>query len=155
MGYSAIYALCEILNMPLGEFIEAIASGKDPKLNPSPNWGGALRITRPPYPMVEDTPETEGIPIRGIEDFEHIFPLDVMFRDGKLQCSGYDSILCEVTGNNETVEGLWEDIYKIAGRTLNEGLLIPNKQMRLDCLENAQKRIQELDELGFLELQND
>jgi phosphoribosylamine-glycine ligase len=150
MGYSAIYALCEGLNMELGSFIEAFANGKDPNLKPSDNWLGSLRITIPPYPHVDEAPDIEGIPIRGIESFDHIWPLDVMMRDDKLVCSGYDGIICEVTGNSKTIDGLWNEIYGIAGITLCDGLLIPDKQMRLDMASNAKERINRVRQLGYL-----
>ena len=82
MGYNAIYALVEDID-DLGGFFAALANGEMPEIEPTDDWLGALRITIPPYPHVENAPETEGKPVRGLDatdyfsaiDFEHIWPL--------------------------------------------------------------------------------
>jgi phosphoribosylamine--glycine ligase len=145
-GYSAIYAFCELLNMPLGEFLSTLSEGKIPDLFPSDEWGGALRVTMPPYPQ-EDCKETEGKPLIGIElDDEHLFPLDVKLEDGELVTAGYDSVVVEVTGSNSDIGELWDYIYDRA-----EELEIPDKTYRTDVKESAQKRLDELSDLGLLD----
>jgi phosphoribosylamine--glycine ligase len=145
-GYSAIYAFCELLNTPLGEFLSMLAEGHIPDLSPSDEWGGALRVTIPPFPQ-EDCSETEGKPLIGIElDDEHLFPLDVKVEDGGLVTAGYDSIIAEVTGTNPDMGELWDDIYDRA-----EELEIPDKTYRTDVKESAQKRLDELSILGLID----
>jgi phosphoribosylamine---glycine ligase len=144
-GYSAIYAFCELLNMPLGEFLATLAEGKVPDLDPSDEWGGALRVTIPPYPQ-EDCKETEGKPLIGIElDDEHLFPLDVKIEDDELVTAGYDSVVVEVTGLNPDMSDLWDDIYDRSWE-----LEIPDMTFRTDVKESAQKRLDELSNLGLL-----
>jgi phosphoribosylamine--glycine ligase len=142
MGYSAIYAFIQGLNMPFGEFIASIANGVMPDLQPSDEFLGALRISIPPYPMVEEAPETEGKPVRGMDD--NCIPLDVMEIEGKFYTSGYDGIICEVVGTGDTPESLWDGLYDTAKQ-----LKIPNIQYRTDCLEDVQERLLDLEEIGL------
>lgn len=145
-GYSAIYAFCELLNMELGEFFFTLASGEVPKLEPSDEWGGALRVTMPPYPQ-EDCKMTEGKPIFGIDlNDEHMFPLDVKIEDDMLVTAGYDALVVEITGSNPDMSDLWDDIYD---RAFSEDLQIPDKTFRTDVKESAQKRLDELADLGL------
>jgi phosphoribosylamine--glycine ligase len=139
-GYSAIYAFIQGLNMELGEFLETLAVGEIPDIEPTEGYCGALRVCIPPYPS-EECEDSEGQPVRGIEDDERIFPLDVKKEGDRLLTAGYDGICCEVTHSDEVLlESLWQVIYGIA-----DNLQIPNKMYRTDALENAQKRIEELE----------
>jgi len=139
MGYSAIYALCEGLNMDIGEFFAQCASGQAPDLDPSGDWLGALRATIGPYPHVDEAPECLGIPIDFGGDLTHIWPLDVMKKDKEFFCSGYDGIICEVTGADSNLDEMWLSIYELA-----DSLEIPEMQIRSDCLWDAKKRIEEV-----------
>jgi phosphoribosylamine--glycine ligase len=139
-GYSAIYAFIQGLNMELGQFLETLANGEIPKIEPTEWYCGALRVCIPPYPA-EECKDSQGQPVRGIEDDDRIFPLDVKKEEGRLLTAGYDGIVCEVTHSDEVLlESLWQVIYGIA-----DSLQIPNKMYRTDALENAQARIEELE----------
>jgi phosphoribosylamine--glycine ligase len=145
-GYSAIYAFAEGLNMPLGEFFEAIASGEIPTLDPLEEWLGALRLTMPPYPHCEDVSQDKGVPLLGLElDDEHTWPLDVMLNEGRLVCSGANAIIAEVTGHSDDLSDLWSDIY---GRT--KMLQIPEVQYRTDNYVDVQRRVDELEALDYI-----
>lgn len=144
MGYSAIYAFCTLLNIPIGEFIEMIAKGDIPELEPSDEWGAALRLTMPPYPAVEEAPEREGLPILGIDEYEHYWPLDVMLDKGKLVCSGYDSIVAEITDRHPNLSVLWDFVYDFA-RIVE----IPDCQYRTDAYEHVSERINALASIGI------
>jgi phosphoribosylamine-glycine ligase len=145
-GYSAIYAMLEGLNMPLGEFLETMAAGQMPALEPSDEWLGALRLTMPPYPHCEDAPETEGIPILGLDlEDENVWPLDLMVDGDKLVCSGFDGIVCEVSGADESLEAMWGNLYGMASQ-----IQIPECQYRIDNLQDVQQRIEQLDDAGMI-----
>jgi phosphoribosylamine--glycine ligase len=144
-GYSAIYAMIEGLGMPLGEFLAALAAGEAPDLNPSSDWLGALRLTIPPYPHVEEAPECEGIPILGLDPRdEHTWPLDVMLEGEALACSGFDGIICEVSGAAMELDSLWQGLYARARE-----IQIPEVQYRTDHIEDVTRRVNELADLGY------
>jgi phosphoribosylamine-glycine ligase len=145
-GYSAIYAMVEGLDMPLGDFLEKIAKEESFSIEPSDQWCGALRITMPPYPMSDDAPETKGMPLLGftLED-EDIWPLDVMEKDGKLQCSGFDGIVCEVSAYADSPDELWAMLYERA-----QSLIIPEMQYRTDNLQDVEDRLWKLAAVGLI-----
>jgi phosphoribosylamine--glycine ligase len=144
-GYSAVYAMLEGINMPLGEFLSALASGAVPSLQPKDQWCGALRLTMPPYPHVENAPECEGLPIIGLDmESEHVWPLDVMERDGKILCSGFDGIVCELSDSADDLDNLWGQLFDSAKQ-----LQVPEMQMRTDICMDVQQRVDELIDLGY------
>jgi phosphoribosylamine-glycine ligase len=150
MGYSAVYAFCAGLNMDVGEYLATLASGEIPEIEPSNEWLGALRITVPPYPCEEDKPmkETEGLPIDLGDLDEHIWPLDVEMKDGKLCCSGYIGIIAEITDSHPNLSVLWDYIYDRA-----DIIEVPEIQIRTDCYENAIDRINSLSSMGLCDLE--
>jgi phosphoribosylamine-glycine ligase len=135
MGYSAVYAFMELLGLPFGDFIRGVVDGSLDLPVPT-GFGGALRVTIPPYPHCGDAPQDEGKPLGDLPP--EAIPLDVMVQGGRLVCSGYDGIVTEVTGIADDLETLWADIYDVA-----DGLTVPDKQYRTqaDVLQDAQKRV--------------
>jgi phosphoribosylamine--glycine ligase len=148
MGYSAIYAFCALLDMPISEFIATIAEGKIPDIEPSDEWAGALRLTIPPYPLINEneTNENKGIPISNIDEYDHYWPLDVMMNKNKLVCSGFDGVILEITDSHPDLSVLWEGIYDLA-----RIVTIPDVQYRTDVYENAMERIDNLKSLSLFE----
>ena len=146
-GYSAFYAAIEGLEEPLGEFLWWMAGHEMPEFSPSRDWLGSLRITIPPYPHVEDAPDDEGIPIIGMDlDDDHTVPLDVQLVDDKLSCSGFDGIICELTGRHPDLSVLCADILDRATE-----IQIPEKQFRTDFEETTARKLIELSDLGYLD----
>jgi phosphoribosylamine-glycine ligase len=150
IGYSAIYAFLEGLDIKVGEFFKSLCEGKKPKINPTSDWLGSIRISIPPYPFEpKDFNVTnkfnQNIPIRGIDSFEHIWLLDVNLEDNKLVSSGHLGIICEVTGKNKTLKGLEKDIYGLIDK-----LKIPNIQYRTDAITVIEDEINKLQQLGFI-----
>jgi len=142
-GYNALSALCEGLNQDVGSFIEGILNGGVSK--PSYDWLGAVRVSIPPYPSELGADKSANKPIRGIDDMEHIWLLDVKYQNGRLLSAGVDGVVAEVTGKNTTLSGLATDIYGIV-----EKMKIPDKQYRADIISNAEKRINILKEWKYV-----
>lgn len=136
-GYNAIYALCEGINTSLGEFI-TINSKKKPLYD----WLGSVRVSVAPYP--NDTKATANIPI-GFTDNEHIWPLDVMMKNGRMVTAGVDGVVCEITGRNETLSGMGNEIYNRIKK-----LKIPDMQYRSDIVSSAETKINKLKEWKYL-----
>jgi hypothetical protein len=149
IGYSAWYAWRMGLNMKIADFFYKCACGEmtNDEFVPSTDWLCALRITIPPYPHVDDASKEQGIPVAGIGRFEwkNVVPLDMMIDDdGQLCVSGYDGVVCEVCYKNPDLTTLWHKM-----RTKADELVIPNKQYRLDVLDDVHKRLKELTEYGY------
>jgi hypothetical protein len=146
-GYSALYAMLPLLGMPAGEFLLALAEGRTPLLLPSNEWGGSLRLSTPPYPHSEDAPETEGLPIIGLDlEDPTIWPLDVMKTGDRLSISGFDGIVCEVSGAEDGLADCWHTIYNKA-----EAIEIPEVQYRTDVFQDVVMRLEQLADLGLVD----
>lgn len=147
MGYSAIYAFFEGIGAGAGDFLKNLCAGKVPKINPTSDYVGAVRVSIPTYPNEPKKNDLiEGLPVGGIDSFEHIWPLDVKLEDDKLLTSGkYFGIICEVTGKNKTLKGLEKDIYEIVYK-----LKIPHIQFRTDAISIVEDEINKLKQLGYL-----
>ncbi len=143
-GYSALYALAEGLNKSLGDFIAELASGEAGILQPSYDWLGAVRVTIPPYPNDDGVEKSAGRPLRGIENLDHIWLLDVLYRDGHILSAGVDGVICEVTGIAPTLDELGKSIYGDINK-----LKIPDMQFRSDIIKDAKKRIKKLRDLKY------
>jgi phosphoribosylamine---glycine ligase len=144
-GYSAIYAMLEGLEMPVGEFLSAVAAGETPELLPLDEWCGSLRLTMPPYPHCEDAPDAEGLPIIGLDLINrHVWPLDLMVRDGKMLCSGFDSIVAEISGHDESLQSLWYTLIEDA-----KEIQIPELQYRTDIFADVSRRVNQLIDLEY------
>lgn len=144
IGYNAIYALCEGLNMEVGKFFSDMASGQIPKLSPSYDWLGAVRLSIPPYPNEQGVEKSAGKPIRGIDSLDHIWLLDAKLENDSLLTAGVDGVVAEVTGKAKTLDELGRQIYGRIGK-----LKIPDAQFRTDCIENAKERLAKLKEWKF------
>jgi phosphoribosylamine--glycine ligase len=146
-GYSAIYAMIEGLGMPVSDFLAAMASNQEVDFGASSQWLGALRMTIPPYPHCEDAPMAKGIPIMDLDlEDPHTWPLDVMIEGGQLVCSGFDGILCELSGAAESLDAMWGGLYGRAAM-----IHAPEIQYRTDDLLDVERRLYELQDAGYIE----
>ena len=90
-GYSSTYALACLLNIPLGDFFEGMATGKLKKMPYKQGYAGSLRVSLKPYPWESEDHKlmdkafgsARGIKMPDVflEDKE-VFPIEVAY-DGK------------------------------------------------------------------------
>ena len=79
LGYSAIYALAELLQEDLGSLLSSVAIGGRPK-SLGEGFGYAVRVSVPPYPFEHPDDklkhkvfkQLEGLPVGVMPDGEHI-----------------------------------------------------------------------------------
>lgn len=137
MGYSAIYAMIEVLDMPLGEFLNDLAEGRDPVVYPSYDFAAAIRVCVLPYPMDKTM---QPLPVRGIEDGEqHIIPLNVKMVGKDMVMAGNEGIVCECTGHDADLDQLERQVYDRVDQ-----VKVPDKFYRTDCISGVRQRVQEL-----------
>lgn len=153
LGYSAIYAMTQCLDMELGAFISGLAEGTLTSIKWKPGFGGSVRITVPPYPF-DSTEKNEKKKIyaetKGIEvgaDFEgpDYIPLDVLKQGDKYVVAGTDGVVMEAIGYGKTLQDVARNVYIKAGR-----VKLANKQYRTDMARNAQERWDGLVKMGYL-----
>jgi phosphoribosylamine-glycine ligase/intein/homing endonuclease len=142
IGYDAIYALMEVINYPLGEFFYELANNDIPKLRPSFDWAGAVRLSTPPYPHGKNV--DEDIPVLGDYDTEHFKLLDVKFENGNLLSAGTDGVIGEVTGKASKIKVLDNKVYAAIDK-----IKIPNIQYRRDIFKIADKKVDQLKQQNY------
>lgn len=146
-GYNAIYALCEGLNQNVGNFIASLASGQpeanQKPLRPSYDWLGAVRVSVPPYPNDKGVELSAERPIRGIDN--HVWLLDAKKdKNENLVTAGVDGVVCEVSGKDKSIDGLFASIYSRISK-----LKIPDKQYRSDLGDVTNRKLTRLKELRY------
>jgi len=133
-GYNAIYAALSEFG-EFGSFLSKLARGKIPKIKPSRQYCGAVRLSIPPYP--NDVDATAGRPI-GVKSLKDVFLLDAKY-DGKMVTAGVDGVVCEVTAKADDLNTLEKQLYAKVDR-----IKIPDKQYRSDAVKVAQERLGEI-----------
>lgn len=140
-GYNALYALCEGLEK-VGVWVSGMTNGQPEPSSPSYDWLGAVRVSIPPYPL--EVKAEAGKPVRGVDNLEHLWLLDVMYENGRLLTAGVDGVIGEVTGRAKTIEELGKQIYSRIDK-----LKIPDLQYRQDVFTQAQEKIDKLKEWKY------
>lgn len=115
-GFPKLYALLEGLNgQPLGELLESLASGTMTELKPVYNeWCAAASCSSRSC--------FANHLILGVEDLEHLRPIDVQVKDERLLTAGAGGAALYVTGRNKNIQ-LGSEIFKRIDR-----IKIPDKQ---------------------------
>lgn len=156
LGYSAVYALSQILKEPLGDLIARVARGDASPMRTQEGFGYSVRVSVAPYPYAsEDTKENQkiyerlrGLLIGGLSKPEwqkHVFPLDVQATPVGYSVAGVDGAVLELA-----VSGMspWE--CEMKATELFKKLELPHKQARLGDMGNlADRRIQDLRMMGY------
>jgi phosphoribosylamine--glycine ligase len=160
LGYSAVYAFCAMLGMPLSEFFYRVSRGTF-TIPFKSLWGSALKLSIPPYPTdVEDQKaakdlygKTEGVRINGKygKDF---WPIDVMKpkkqKSTELVAAGTSCILGECLGRGNSMLEAWRGSQKVF-----KSVEVPNQQGRYtDGSEDAWKRVLKLRQFGYTDIPN-
>lgn len=144
-GYDAIQAFLTLWRMPIGETLQAIAEGEEPDVRLAAGVAAAIRVSVPPYPA-GDAKVAKGCPVvDDILDQDAYWPLDVMLDDdGQLVITGSDATAYVVTGRGPTIGAA----YAAAYARLKDSRL-PDRQYRVDLVEQAVSRYQRLRQWGF------
>jgi len=132
-GYDAFPTLLYALfDGDFGEFIEACAKGRGPHTMPlRSGFAAGVRISNPPWPS-EDFKSKPNLPIRGLRgnSFESFYPYEVSKREAELTTSGGVGIIGVACGYGSSIEGAFEEAYKVADK-----LQLQDKQYRNDLSE--------------------
>lgn len=155
IGYSAIYALMAILDLPISEFFNRVSKGvfTIPWRN---TWGVSLKIHIPPYPVdienkkvsQETYSKAQGTRINGLYDRDFI-PIDCQAgQRTELEAAGTTCIIGECLGRGNSLFDAWRNAQKVF-KTVE----IPNKGGRYtDGVTDALQRISTLRGWGFKDI---
>jgi len=154
-GYSAIYALAEILNDDLGKVLYECAKGTLKKMDIRTEFGMAIRLSVPPYPLESHSPghgaivrESKDKPVRNVP-LGHSWLLDVKKDSEKdeLVTCGIDGAILEVTSSGNSIDQAKDLLYKRV-----KEVDLPDVQYRNDIGERPKEQLKKLRSLGFSEM---
>jgi phosphoribosylamine--glycine ligase len=156
-GYSAIYALAEILKDDLGKVIHDCAKGTLKKMDVRDQFGMAIRLSVPPYPLESHSEghasvvrESRDKPVRNVP-LGHSWLLDVKKGEGKddLLTAGIDGAILEVTSSDASLEKAQKMLYERV-----KAVDLPDCQYRNDIGDRPKEELAKLAKLGFSEMPN-
>ena len=149
-GYSAVYALAELIEGDLGEFFYNIASRNVNDIILKQGVSGAVTISIPPYPLDSEEKmnreafkKTEGKRVFNMPK-EGFWPIDLEEIDGILQTAGGDGLVCYLASYGKTVEEVESNIDSVL-----EEIEVPDMQYRIDWINRAEKDIPKLASQGY------
>ena len=153
LGYSAIYAYCNMLGIGIGEFFRRIAFGEN--VTYKATWSSSLKLSIPPYPC--DIPDkkanketyglSQGMVIKGLPN-KDFWVIDAMKRKERIVTAGTSGIVGECMGRGKSVYEAWRASQKVF-----KDISLPNQQGRYtDGVEDAWKRIVKLRSWGFTDI---
>jgi phosphoribosylamine--glycine ligase len=150
-GYSAIYALCEILEMPLSELLFKAADGDLDKMDLKSEFGLAGTVAIPPYPLDPDDPqdvwefkETAGKAIKGVP-LGHSWFLDAeKGKKGELVTAGIEGLILNVTASGPQLSNAQKMLYERI-----EEVNLADKMYRNDLADRAMKQLPKLRAMNY------
>lgn len=150
-GYSAFYALTQILEQDIGELFYNVAEGTTEPMPLAEGIGASLTVSMPPYPL-EANKETaflydkiKGRKIMNPPDDDHWFPGDVMLDENKeLVCAGGDGLIGFITGRGSDLEDTMESLYDMARE-----IEMSDKGYRNDADDRVKKNFPKLESMDY------
>lgn len=146
LGWNAMYAELEILDMKPGEFFIKLAEGSIDRIRYKEGYGYALRVVMPEYPS-EDSEvykKYKGMPVFYDAKYkDNIWLLGVRLGKHDIEIDTDDGIIAEISSYGRTME----EAERKAIEVLNN-LYIPNKSARVgDGAKHALRRYNGLKQL--------
>ncbi len=149
-GYSAIYALAELLNVSLGDFFDQLGRGVLQDVPMLPQISTALTVSIPPYPLDADKPfgeaafkATRGRRLLNIPE-ENFWPFDVMKEKDRVMTAGTLGLICYLTARGDSIKEASEKVYEMA-----DEFELGDKQYRIDGADRALEDMPKLAEMGY------
>src|SRR5712692_9771581 len=156
-GYSAIYALAELIDESFYDLWLRAAQGRLRNVRTRQGVGFAVRVSIPPYPGAEefdDKKDPQGfaalmeletnIAILGPTDDRRIWLLDAKLEKGKMVTAGADGVILEATGRGPTIDAAARIAYAMVKR-----VQVAEAQYRTDGAEDADKRLRKVLAKGY------
>lgn len=143
-GYDATPTLLQaLLDEPIGDFLYACAKGIAQRMLVKDGFAAGVRVSVPPWPS-EKFHAVEGIPLRGLRNFDRFYPYDVMKDSyGNLCTSGGYGITGVALAHGFSIEEAFGKAERVADR-----LRLPDKQYRTDLVEICTSDFRKLSRLS-------
>ncbi|GAF85988.1 unnamed protein product, partial [marine sediment metagenome] len=116
------------------------------RINASPDWLTATRVTIPPYPLAMNDKLSKPTKIYGINEhnLKHIWLRDIYSEDGNYYSAGCDGFLMTVSARGLTAR----KAIKRTQRTIGN-LKIDNLQYRRDVIDGFEDRYEKIKKWGW------
>ncbi len=144
--YDNTYTALEGIRQSYGEMLYRLAFDGIKRINASPDWLSATRVTIPPYPLAMNDKLSKPPKIYGINEhnLKHIWLRDIYSENGDYYSAGCDGFLMTITARGLTAR-------KAIKRTLRTigNLKIDNLQYRRDIIDGMEERYDKIKKWGW------
>lgn len=151
-GYDCCPTRFSLMEQDMGEFLFSLATapkgGISLDIRTRASWAASCRYTIPPYPCEIEGWHPSEVMISGVsvEDaWRDWYLYDAKLEEDKLVTAGVFGHICSPIGVGHTAKGAWEAVDR-----RKEKLKIPNMQARTDCCCSTLKRLEKIEEWGWL-----
>lgn len=136
LGYDAIWALCELFQTPVIDFLRKFTIGRELEMPLDENSSAiAVRLSIPPYPYKSGDLPSKGIPVMfDKEALPHLWLSDVYKNNKGYFSAGVDGVICAVSAKGRDVRECKRRVY----RTISN-MTIPNVQYRTDIGDRVER----------------
>ena len=153
-GYPALHGSCALTRSPFGEFLKAVADGKESSMQYHESFGIVVQMAVPPFPYraINETYNPEGLKIYFTdsltpEDMNHIHFNDVCLRkkkDGNREytiAARHGYVMC-ITGIGDTVDAARHKAYSLIGKAVVPKMFY-RKDIGVKFVEQDQAQLQQ------------
>lgn len=154
-GYDSTATEFALLDGNLGDFLHDIATAPeggwiDRDIVPPARgrYAASERLSAPPYPEEEAPSYAAGLPIKGVDlEWAHrdCYLWDARMRGEELETLGINGIIACPVAPGHTPEGAWRGVERIS-----KPIKFPNLQCRDDLDRATMKRLNEVQEMGWI-----
>ncbi len=144
--YDNTYTALEGIRQDYGEMFYRLAFDGIKRINASPDWLAATRVTIPPYPLAMNDRLSKPTLIEGLNEhnLKHAWLRDVQCKDGEYSSAGCDGFLMTVTARGLTAR----KAIKRTQRTIGN-LKIDNLQYRRDIIDGMEEKYDKIIKWGW------
>jgi len=148
-GYEAIQAWCELIQMPLFDYLYAIASGQREEVPFHDEFAIGIRMSVNPYPVKEGVDVWESIQVLDVpkEAKKHVWLADVKLVDGIPVMAGVDGVVGCVTARGSSVR----ECQRRAYRTIRNITITDDVQYRKDIGDDVEEQKKVLKGWGWIQ----
>jgi len=139
--YDSTYTALEGIRQNYGEMFYRLAFDSIKRINASPDWLTATRVTIPPYPLPMNEKLNKPTLIEGINEhnLKHIWLRDIYSEDDKYYSAGCDGFLMTITARGLTAR----KAIKRTQRTIGN-LKIDNLEYRRDIIDSMEEKYEKI-----------
>jgi len=144
--YDSTYTALEGIRQNYGEMLYRLAFDSIKRINASPDWLTATRVTIPPYPLPMNDKLSKPTLIEGLNEhnLKHIWLRDIYSENGNYYSAGCDGFLMTITARGLTARKAIRRTHRTIGN-----LKIDNLQYRRDIIDGMEEKYDKIKSWGY------